>query len=341
MSDCDTVAMTNVGSNRVFSTLLVVALAGVAMQMYRTFLVIPQFQLFALRVVTLFLEALPYLVAAGFLSALGRELLPRESIVGFCRRRRITGLPLIVLTGLILPLDELRLPALFRDLRDLGLPVPHLTAAFLAIPLVNPVVIVATVAAFRTYPELVWLRFGAGLLIALAAGAILAAWTPPEARTGSVRSKTPRQSSSLAGGTHLLRRAERTVQSGLTGFLALARFFLVASIAAGLLQTINLPQAVAQLRLAVIPAILVATGTAYLLAAPAAADAFIARSLLSVFPVPALTGFLVVGPVLNLRTAPVLGQFLTSRHLVLIHITVFALGTAAALVAAILLAPPL
>lgn len=329
--------MTNVGSTRVFSTLLLIALAGVAVQMYRSFLGIPQFQLFALRVLTLFLEAMPFLLAAALLTALAREIMPSPRIVRFCRNHGVLGLPLIVLSGFLLPLDEFRLPSLMRDLRSRGLPAPHLAAAFLAVPLINPVVVAATVAAFPANPHLVLFRFLAGLVIALAVGALLAAWSPPRshAETGGAPVGTSDHEPSTPGGT-IKSRMDRVVQRGLVSFLALGRFYLLAATVTGLLQSIELPPVLQQLRIALIPAALVAVGLAYLLAAPPAGDAFLARGLLTVFPTPAVTGFLVLGPMLNLRTAPGLAQILKTGHVILLHITVFALSLAAALGMALL-----
>ncbi|TVR70934.1 MAG: hypothetical protein EA427_05025 [Spirochaetaceae bacterium] len=337
--------MTNVGSSRVFNTLLLIALTGVAVQMYRSFLLVPQFQLFALRVITMFLEALPFLVAAALLTAIAREILPSPRIVQFCRERRPLGLPLIVISGFLLPLDEVRLPALFRDLRSRGLPTPHLAAALLAIPLINPVVVASTIAAFPSKPELVAFRFLAGLIIALAVGALLVAWTPPERNAESRKRTSPEEahpgpvteSGAPESGATMKARADRVIQKGLAGFLMLGRFFLVAAAVTALLQSIELPPALGQLRAALIPSALVATGLAYLLAAPAAGDAFVARGLLTVLPLPALTGFLVLGPMLNLRNTPVFAQILKTGHVVLLHIAVFALSLAAALAAALLM----
>jgi uncharacterized membrane protein YraQ (UPF0718 family) len=103
----------------------------------------------------------------------------------------------------------------------------------------------------------------------------------------------------------------------------------------GLIQGIGLPAHLEMLRFAVVPGAIIAIGLGYLLSTPAAGDAFIARGLMAVLPSPALAGFMIVGPTLNLRTVPVFARFLRAGHLVLLHITVFALAVATALAAAL------
>lgn len=323
--------MTSVRSSRVFFLLLLVALSGVMVQMYRTFLVIPQFQVFALRVVSLFLEALPFLLAGAVVTSIAREVLPSDRIAAFCRRRRLLGLPLVALAGFFLPIGELRLPGVAGRLHAQGMPAPHLIAALLAIPLLNPVVVAATIVAFPAYPDLVIARFLGALLVAIVTGALLAAWTPPLTKTGS------HEDSPVTARPGTLRATiDQLVQNSLTGFLFLSRYFIVAALVVGLVQSVEIPIVFEQVRSAIIPATLVAVGLAYLLSVPAAADAFVARGLLVVFPAPALTGFLIVGPLLNLRIVPVFGHILRTGHLVMVHITVFALGIAAALATALL-----
>lgn len=327
--------MTNVGSNRVYATLLLVALTGVVVQMYRTFLGIPQFQRFALRVVTLFLEAVPFLLVGAIVVTIARELLPSERIVRFCRRRRRWGLPLVALSGLILPPDEIRLHCLAIRLHHDGLPLPHLVAAFLAIPLLNPVAIVASIVAFPAYPDLVLMRFLAGPVVAVAAGALVAAWMKP-GETAPARSESSARTTTPPSPNPTRTGPDRIVSGTLAQFLHLARYFLLAAVAVGLVQSVELPASLTGLRSAVIPASIVAVGLAYLLATPPAGDAFIARGLLSIVPVPALAGFLIVGPMLNLRAVTLFNRFLRAGHLILVHLAVFTLGVATSLITALL-----
>jgi len=300
------------------------ALAGILVQMYRTFLLVPQFRVFALRVVSLFLEALPFLLAGAVVAAIAREILPSERIVSFCRRRTRLGLPLVSLAGFLLPIDEHRLPDLMDRLQRQGLPVPHIVAAALAIPLLNPVVIVATSVAFPAQPHLLLVRILGGMTIAVVTGALLSAWIHPETTFGNAPSPVepiPRRPGETQPCVRM--RLDRTVQ------------FMVAAVVVGLIQGIGLPAHLEMLRFAVVPGAIIAIGLGYLLSTPAAGDAFIARGLMAVLPSPALAGFMIVGPTLNLRTVPVFARFLRAGHLVLLHITVFALAVATALAAAL------
>jgi uncharacterized protein len=312
------------------------ALAGILVQMYRTFLLVPQFRVFALRVVSLFLEALPFLLAGAVVAAIAREILPSERIVSFCRRRTRLGLPLVSLAGFLLPIDEHRLPDLMDRLQRQGLPVPHIVAAALAIPLLNPVVIVATSVAFPAQPHLLLVRILGGMTIAVVTGALLSAWIHPETTFGNAPSPVepiPRRPGETQPCVRM--RLDRTVQNTLAAFLSLSRYFMVAAVVVGLIQGIGLPAHLEMLRFAVVPGAIIAIGLGYLLSTPAAGDAFIARGLMAVLPSPALAGFMIVGPTLNLRTVPVFARFLRAGHLVLLHITVFALAVATALAAAL------
>jgi len=119
----------------------------------------------------IFIEALPFLLLGTVASGLVEEFLSREGLERWVPRGRLGGALTGALLGLAFPVCECGVVPLTRRLFRKGLPLSVGVAFLLAAPVINPVVIASTYAAFGWGPLLLG-RLLFTLLIAVAVGLI-------------------------------------------------------------------------------------------------------------------------------------------------------------------------
>lgn len=127
-------------------------------------------QLFKTMFLSLLIEALPFILIGVVVSALLQVFVPDRII-----RRAIPKNPLLAvlaasLLGIIVPICECGMVPAIRRLIRKGMPLHAATAFILAGPILNPIVLWSTLAAFRSHPEIAWIRMGLAFTVAIAAG---------------------------------------------------------------------------------------------------------------------------------------------------------------------------
>ncbi len=93
-------------------------------------------------------EALPFIIIGALISGTLEELLPQQAIARILPKRRARAIAGSALLGLIFPMCECGIVPVMRRLLGKGLPLSCAVAYMLAAPIINPVVIASTWAAF-------------------------------------------------------------------------------------------------------------------------------------------------------------------------------------------------
>jgi uncharacterized membrane protein YraQ (UPF0718 family) len=126
-------------------------------------------------------EAMPFIILGALISGVLEELLPQQWITGMLPRRHWQAIAGSALLGLVFPMCECGIVPVMRRLLNKGLPLSCAVAYMLAAPIINPVVIASTWAAFSggtredglTSYQMVALRVGLAFLTAFAVGLIV------------------------------------------------------------------------------------------------------------------------------------------------------------------------
>jgi uncharacterized membrane protein YraQ (UPF0718 family) len=125
--------------------------------------------------ISIFFEALPFIALGAVISGALEELLPQGAITRLLPRRRTVAVAVSALLGLIFPMCECGIVPVMRRLLRKGLPLSCAIAYMLAAPVINPVVMASTWAAFSgdrsgldglTSLQMVSLRVGLAFLTA-------------------------------------------------------------------------------------------------------------------------------------------------------------------------------
>jgi uncharacterized membrane protein YraQ (UPF0718 family) len=126
-------------------------------------------------------EALPFIILGALISGTLEELLPQKWFARVIPRRRWLAIAGSALLGLVFPMCECGIVPVMRRLLGKGLPLGCAVAYMLAAPIINPVVIASTWAAFSgsqrvdqiTSGQMVTLRVGLAFITAFIVGTVI------------------------------------------------------------------------------------------------------------------------------------------------------------------------
>ncbi|MCG8479208.1 MAG: permease [Spirochaetales bacterium] len=299
-------------TDRIAGLCITVALLGIAIQLYRLFIELSQFRAFAATVVSLSLEALPFLILGSVAAAAVRVFAPGDLLRRLARRMGPAGIPIAALTGLVAPVCECAIVPTVAGLRDRGLSLPYAVTVLTAVPLLNPIVLASTIAAFPGRPELVAARFGGGFAVAVLTGLVF--WAVEAVRRDDTTGvsvdpiETP-------GGAPLARRITALVGDALDEFLEVTRYFMVGVLLSSLVQVMVPVELFATLGSSPLLAGLAMIALAFILSVCSEADAFVAKAFLPLLPASSVIAFLVFGPMLDLKNAAMLHRVMAGRHI--------------------------
>lgn len=272
------------------------------------------------------IESLPFVVLGVLLSIIVQVWVPPGAIERWMPRAPWARRAVLSLLGMLIPVCECGNVPFARGLLMRGFRVSDTLTFLVAAPIVNPIVIISTHAAFG---------FSDGILVARLIGGFLVANL-----IGWLYSRHPDPDKLLT--ERFLETCEIVVQErGGRGRRSLAQFvvelrsvmpaLIIGSMIAGAVQVL-IPRS-ALLAIGSDPALSIAAMMvlAVVVSLCSNVDAFFALSFASTFTPGSIVAFLVVGPVVDLKMYALLRTTFTTRVLVgltaIVVLSAFALGT--------------
>lgn len=238
------------------------------------------------------LQAMPFLVLGVALSSIVAVVIPDRWWAWVLRRHPAVAIPAATACGVLVPGCECTTVPVAGRLAERGVPFAAALSFALASPALNPIVMLATAAAFRGQPEVVLARFLASFAAVLVVGAYLyALGVQPPPRWG--RHEHDHDPPHRRRAVRLAAAAQHDLLHT-TGLVALGA--AIAAMVRVVLPDGFLPAIADNTALA----ILVMAGLAIVMALCSESDAFIAASFVLLPPTAVLT-FMVVGPLVDLR----------------------------------------
>lgn len=238
--------------------------------------------------VSISLQALPFLVLGVVLSACVRTFVSPTALTRWLPRSPTLAVPVAALSGALLPGCECASVPIAGSLVSRGVRPAIAFTFLLAAPAINPVVLVSTSVAFAGQPQVVLARFVGSLLTSVVVGWV---WL-------------------RLGRDSLIRMPARHIlaKSRLGTFVGEARHdmlhaggFLVVGAAVAATINVVVPRAwLDVLGGSLVSSVLVLAVFAVIVAICSEADAFVAASLTQ-FPLTARLVFMVVGPVIDVK----------------------------------------
>jgi uncharacterized membrane protein YraQ (UPF0718 family) len=305
---------------------------------------------FSTRFLGIFIEAAPFLLLGTLTSGLIEAFLSHDDLVRFIPRNPVLAALTGGVMGFAFPVCECGVVPVTRRLYRKGLPASVGIAFLLASPVINPIVIAGTYAAFHERAmEIVYLRVGVALVVAVLIGILftfqtrperllrdIAAYHPDPAPAPAVASESrvpgglalaPSLITTGSSGTAAVARpvAAPAVESGRMAlvpglkyalalaaeeFFEMGRYLIIGSLLATSMRFIVTQGQLEDLATNPVNSVLVMQALAFILSICSTADAFVALDFANTFTLGSVLGFLTFGPMVDIKsTLMFLGVF--------------------------------
>ena len=254
----------------------------------------------------IFIEAAPFLMLGTLASGVVEIFFNQDALRRLLPRNAFMGALAGGVMGFFFPVCECGVVPLTRRLFKKGLPPAVGVAFLLASPVINPIVIASTYAAFGFSPVF-WLRIGLSLTIAVTVGLIFAVQTRPERMLRPV-ALAPIQGGSVdfvepAPSKPFLTRLQQALRIGADEFFEMGRYLILGSMLAALMQTFISQTTLLALGEGPVLSIIAMMVLAVILSICSTVDAFIALAFVGTFSTGSILSFLVFGPMVDIKSA--------------------------------------
>jgi uncharacterized membrane protein YraQ (UPF0718 family) len=271
---------------------------------------------FSTRFLGIFIEAISFLLLGTLISGLLEVFVNKEDITRLMPRNPILAVLLGSMLGFIFPVCECGVVPVTRKLCQKGLPVSVGITFLLAAPVMNPIVLASTYAAFGWGPVLIG-RYVISLIMAITVGLLFTLENRPQ------RIVNPTMLATIAGGsdsagaiatqpvrTRLIPGIKRALGLASEEFFEMGRFLIIGALLASIMQTFISQDSLKALATSPVNSVLVMAALAFVLSVCSTVDAFLALSFARTFTAGSILTFLTFGPMVDIKsTMMYLGVF--------------------------------
>lgn len=283
-------------------------------------------------------EGAPYILVGTMLSGLIDAFLPAKLLDRVLPRNKVLATLMAGLLGLVFPVCECAVVPVIRRLVQKGLPLSCALTYMLSAPIMNPIVAVSTLTAFKEFQKvhgffeignatMTIARLSLGYLVAVIVGLAVMRFRPRQVLSASVADNievvddTAGNNGSSIGFNAKLVHAMRTAMGD---FLDTAMYFTIGVVITSIFNTqVNqaILETVAGNPFLALPSIM---GLAFVLSLCSTSDAFIAAPMAS-FSMAAKLAFLVFGPMMDIKLMFMYSAVFKRRFVVALLLATFVL----------------
>lgn len=269
---------------------------------------------------SILIEALPF-VLIGVLIAGGIQIfVTEEHIQRWIPKNKILAVLVSCIVGALFPACECGIVPIVRRLVSKGVPLHAAMGFMLTGPLINPIVIASTYMAFGNDFKIAGLRMGLGFLVAIIVAFAVSWLFKGNQLNASVSMHSPHQHSKNESITD---RFWSMLTHSIDEFFDMGKYLVMGALLAAFVQTYMPAKALLEIGDSPASSTLVMMGLAYILSLCSEADAFIAASFSSIFPTTPLLGFLIFGPMIDLKNTLMMLSVFRLRFVITVLTLVF------------------
>lgn len=287
--------------------------------------VMEQLTTFATIFLGIFIEAAPFLLLGSLASGLVEVFISKDDMARVVPRNLIGATIVGGMMGFVFPVCECGVVPLVRRLFNKGIPISMGVAFLLAAPIINPVALASTYAAYG-FGEMLMLRFSMGLLVATSIGLLFSLNPRPLSilRPGSIpafagASPQATQKPHQAHKTHktpkriekmnlvqvkqpMHQRLQMALRFASDDFFDMGKYLVIGSMLAAGMQTVVSQSTLTDLGSGPVSSVLTMQLLAFVLSVCSTVDAFISLAFRNTFTTGSILAFLVFGPMVDIKS---------------------------------------
>ncbi|MUO32744.1 permease [Enterococcus gallinarum] len=270
------------------------------------------------------IEALPFVLLGCLISGALQVFLTPERVTKILPKNKLASIAMGCGLGVFFPSCECGIVPIVNQFVKKDVPVYTAFAFMLTAPIVNPIVIFSTFIAFGNSAKFAFLRVLGSLLVAMVVGVWLAYFSKQEIlKTQLITASEYTHQGHHHGHAHDTGSEKRKwshqirhlLQHSIDEFFDTGRYLIIGGLIAAAMQTYLPTGMMLTLGSTKFLAVLVMLVLALTMSLCSEADAFIGSSLLSLFGAGPVVGFLVFGPMVDIKNLLMMKRYFTGRFI--------------------------
>lgn len=251
-------------------------------------------------------EALPFLLIGAVLSALIQIYVSDELIKKIIPKNNIIGYFIAAISGVFFPVCECAIVPITRSLIKKGLPTGVGITFMLAVPIVNPVVIMSTYYAFPNDINIVIYRTIGGVMGALIVGMIVGCFYDKKKNTEVLRSEDAGLYCDCCTFSNnyyisLKGKIKNLVLNASNEFLNISIYFIFGALLSSIFVVFLQESLINDMTSGKLVGVAIMMLLGFVLSLCSEADAFVAKGFMDNFGVAGVIAFLILGPMMDLK----------------------------------------
>jgi uncharacterized membrane protein YraQ (UPF0718 family) len=262
--------------------------------------------------ISILMQAFPFLLLGVLVSSIIQVFVSREMVIKYFPKSKAVSFLVAILGGLFFPVCDCAIVPVASRLVKKGVPLYAAVTFMLAAPILNPIVIASTLYAFPGQPHIAFYRIYLGVAIAVVSGLTFLFFPENEKKL-------------LTGGNGLLCSCTHCSSVGTRGaaekisaifkhageeFFDVGRFLVIGALLTSIFQVAIPKDLLLEVGNSGVVSLVIMMAAAVILSVCSSSDAFIARSFANQFSIGSVMGFLVLGPMIDIKNVlMLLGSF--------------------------------
>lgn len=262
------------------------------------------------------LQAIPFLLIGVLISSAIQVLIPQRAIERLFPKNLAGGMLVAVLAGFCLPVCDCASIPIFRSLVRKGVPLPVAVTFMTATPVINPVVMLSTYAAFNGNLSVMLGRVGMGILSAVLIGCWFAIRPGKLPALSAGYDRIMCSCGCYGGASDASTATEKfslLLRHSQAEFFSVAKYLTVGAFLAAVFQVTMSNSLLLQTPTDFALSLLLMMALAFLLSLCSSSDAVVAKSFAARFPMEPVMGFLVFGPMMDIKNVLMLSGGFSRR----------------------------
>jgi uncharacterized protein len=247
---------------------------------------------------SILIEALPFVLIGVLIAGFIQIFVTEDHIQRWIPKNKVMAVIVSCIVGALFPACECGIVPIVRRLIAKGVPIHAAIGFMLTGPLINPVVIASTYMAFGNSVKMAGLRMGLGFFIALLVAFSVSRLFKGNQLKASINSQSSLSQTKQQSFTN---RFWTMLTHSIDEFFDMGKYLVIGAFIAASVQTYMPAKALLETGDGPASSLLVMMGMAYILSLCSEADAFIGASFSSIFPYTSILGFLIFGPMMDLK----------------------------------------
>lgn len=259
----------------------------------------------------IFIETIPFIIIGGFISAIIQIFISEDAIARIFPKNVFLSCIVASVIGIIFPICDCGTIPVARGFLKKGLPLSVAVTFMLAAPIVNPIAIISTMYAFADMKEVVVYRVALGMIIAITVGLIMSRYSAKDVVTENIiNCQCELCSGEYANTKNIFKKIKGVFLLAGDEFITVGKYMILGAFFSSIMQVAMSQNIIDLTSDNKIISLLIMMAFAFVFSVCSTSDAFIGKSFLNNFPIGSVMGFLVVGPMIDIKnTMMLLGSF--------------------------------